>query len=119
MGLGIIVNLNWTDVTEIVITSEEGLDFFAVDDIVSDFSLSTNSIEDSNRKVKLFPNPASDFIYLSNLTETESYTIYNVLGSKVLKGTISNKEGIDIRNLTNGLYLLNFDNGETLKFVKE
>lgn len=117
--VGLDIVLNWTNVTEITITSEAGPDQFGVDDIVSDFSLSTADLNGSDLVVKLFPNPSTDFLQFSNLKQTVSYTVYNVLGSKVLHGSISDTEKIDIRKLTKGLYLLNLDNGETLKFIKE
>ena len=49
----------------------------------------------------------------------ESYKVYNILGSGLINGNISNQEKIDIRNLTNGLYFLKFENGNTLKFMKK
>ncbi len=118
-GAGVHVNVNWTAVTGFTVVSANGLDQFGFDNIVSDFSLSTQDEDHTTFNVKLFPNPSSDFLNFSNLKQSEPYTIYNVLGSEVLKGTIANKESIDIRNLTKGLYLLNFENGGTLKFIKE
>lgn len=82
-------------------------------------TLSVSEIELSNKKIKLFPNASTDFIQLSNLTKTTNYSISNILGSEVKKGMISNDEQIDIRSFTNGLYFLRFDNGKTIKFIKE
>ena len=81
----------------------------------------TLSIDDLNfeNKFSLFPNPSSDFISVSNLKSNESYLIVNQLGQKVKKGIISNNKQIDIRNFTNGLYFLIFDNENTIKFIKE
>jgi hypothetical protein len=36
-----------------------------------------------------------------------------------MSSVVSNKEYINIENLTNGLYFLKFENGNTLKFIKE
>lgn len=81
----------------------------------------TLSIDDLNfeNKFSIFPNPSSDFITVSNLKSNESYLIVNQLGQKVKKGIISNNEKIDIRNFTNGLYFLKFDNGNSIKFIKQ
>ena len=91
--------------------------------IIDNFSLSngTLSIDDLNfeNKLSLFPNPSSNFIIVSNLKSTESYLIINQIGQEIKRGIISNKEKIDIRNFTNGLYFLKFDNGITTKFIKE
>jgi hypothetical protein len=84
----------------------------------TDQSLSTNDFA-SNINVKIFPNPATEFIQVSELISNINYSIFNVLGEEVKKGTTSNKEKIDINNLNNGLYLFRLDNGITVKFIKK
>lgn len=81
-------------------------------------NLSTNEFELDN-KVKLFPNPSSEFIRVSGLTTTVNYSIYNILGKQVKDGSISNQEEVQIKNLNSGLYFLRLDNGNTIKFIKE
>ncbi|MCF6133431.1 T9SS type A sorting domain-containing protein [Flavobacterium wongokense] len=73
----------------------------------------------AERHIKIYPNPTTEYIHLSNLSEILGYTIYNLLGDKIEEGSISDNEKIDVRDLTNGLYLLKFANGTTLKFTKE
>lgn len=84
----------------------------------TDQSLGINEIELENT-IKLFPNPSTEFIKVSGLTENESFTIFNILGAEIKSGIISNNEQIEIRNLKNGLYFLKFINGNTIKFIKE
>lgn len=72
-----------------------------------------------SKKIKISPNPSSDYIKILGLSENEKYTLYNMLGAGIKKGVISNNEQIDIRDFTNGLYFLNFENGNTIKFLKE
>ena len=79
--------------------------------IIDNFSL-------SNGTPSIFPNPSSDFINVSNLKSTESYLIINLIGKEIKRGIISNREKIDIRNFTNGLYFLKFENGNAIKFIK-
>tara|TARA_B110000114_G_scaffold104011_1_gene109461 strand:+ start:432 stop:983 length:552 start_codon:yes stop_codon:yes gene_type:complete len=81
----------------------------------------TLSIDDLNfeNKFSLFSNPSSDFISVLNLKSAENYLIVNQLGQEIKRGIISNQEKIDIRNFTNGLYFLLFDNGNSIKFIKE
>ncbi|SDS31146.1 Por secretion system C-terminal sorting domain-containing protein [Formosa sp. Hel1_31_208] len=69
--------------------------------------------------ITVYPNPTKDFIMISGLIQTTNYTIYNVLGSVVNAGSISNNENIDIRNFSNGLYFLKLANTQTVKFIKE
>ena len=75
-------------------------------------------IDVAKTEVKLYPNPSRNFIWISGLIISENYKIYNVLGSEVKRGAISNNEIIDIRNLNSGLYVLKIDNGSALKFLK-
>ena len=72
-----------------------------------------------NKRLKLYPNPSKDFIQVSGLAETEKYSIYNVIGVEVAKGTIVNNNSIAIQHLTNGMYFLKFDNANSIKFIKE
>ncbi|MBL4605311.1 MAG: T9SS type A sorting domain-containing protein [Flavobacteriaceae bacterium] len=91
-------------------------------DFIFDISItSTLSIDDFNvsKNVKLFPNPSSKFIQISGLREQVNYKIYSLLGAEIKKGVIINDKQIDIRNLKNGFYLLKFDDGNTIKFIKE
>jgi len=84
----------------------------------TDQALSTNYFS-LNNGIKLFPNPSSNFIKASGLKENYNYRIYNILGTEIKKGIISNQENIDIKSFTNGLYFLKLDNGNTIKFIKE
>lgn len=91
-------------------------------DLIFEVSISsTLSVDDinENEKVKLFPNPSSNFIQISGLYERINYKIFNVLGAEIKNGITSNNEQIDIRSFTKGLYFLKFDNGNTIKFIKE
>jgi len=84
----------------------------------TDQSLSTIKFE-TNSKIKLFPNPASVVINISGLTDNEGYIIYNLSGTEIFNGTFNTNGKIDIKNYSNGLYLLKSQNGNTYKFVKE
>ena len=84
----------------------------------TDQSLSNNEFE-LGTTLKLFPNPSSEFIKVSGLSENQKFTIYNILGAEIKNGLISNNEQIDISNFTNGIYFLKFEDGITLKFLKE
>jgi hypothetical protein len=82
-------------------------------------TLSTNNFELASENIQLYPNPTEKYISLSNLKKQQNYTIYNVLGAKVKKGTISNNENIDVRYFLKGMYLLKIDSGNTFKFLKK
>ncbi|MFK7833046.1 MAG: T9SS type A sorting domain-containing protein [Winogradskyella sp.] len=111
----------YDDLDDVVIrfkaTSGYGNNLF-IDNISMNTTLSLEDVSISNA-VTLHPNPSSDFIQVSGLKTSETYSIYNVLGSKVSQGVITNNQNIDITALTNGVYFFKFNNGNTIKFIKE
>ncbi|MDN3491542.1 LamG-like jellyroll fold domain-containing protein [Winogradskyella bathintestinalis] len=90
---------------------------------VGGVDFSTLSLEDNfslNRsEISLFPIPAHEFIQVSGLSKTENYRIYNIQGTKIKNGFISKNDKIDIQNLTNGMYFLQINGQNTLKFIKK
>ena len=82
-------------------------------------ALSNTEINLINKTIKIFPNSSIDFIQIQGLTKTEKYRIYNILGLSVYNGLIADNDKINILNLTNGIYFLKFENGNTIKFIKD
>jgi hypothetical protein len=80
--------------------------------------LSSNDV-DKVSFVKIYPNPSSDFIQVSGIIEEEKYKIFDIIGKEISNGIISNNKAVNIQNLTKGIYLLKFDNGNTIKFIKK
>jgi hypothetical protein len=78
---------------------------------VTDFEL--------NSGFKIYPNPAKDTINIKGLSEATNYIIYNVLGVTVKSGIIYNNKSIVINELSEGLYYLRLDSGNTKKFIKK
>jgi len=74
-------------------------------------------------RVNIYPNPATDNIYISNLKEDNTLVkIYDINGSLVLENKVSNKEYLNISNLSKGMYQLKFEGSdwkETRKLIKE
>jgi hypothetical protein len=97
-------------------TSYPDQDFLFSISILNSLGINNN---DPPASIKLFPNPSNNFISISGLKDKEEYNIYSVTGKKILSGSIFNNDKIDIQMLTHGLYFLNFENGNTLKFIKE
>ena len=93
-------------------------DFLFQVDII-DAPLGLEDFTSKENTLQLFPNPAVNYIQISGLTKTETYTIYNILGAVVSHGNIANKEQMNIKNLTNGLYVLKLKNGNAFTFVKK
>lgn len=92
---------------------------FIFDVSISDATLSIDDNHNANSKVSLFPNPTRDYIKISGLTKKENYRIFDTLGKEVKNGLIYENQSIDINILTTGLYFLKFEDGNTIKFLKE
>lgn len=71
------------------------------------------------QNISLYPNPAVNFIQINGISNAEKIVVVDVLGAVAFEKTIQDKEKVNIENLTNGLYLIKFENGKTLKFVKK
>lgn len=75
-----------------------------------------------NNRMTVNPNPAKDFISVNGLTKKGELTITDISG-KLLRRQVVNGQSISfpIDNLKNGLYLLQYFDGEqrkTMKFIK-
>ncbi|XMO84967.1 sialate O-acetylesterase [Algibacter sp. AS12] len=102
------------------ITNANGLELICFYQFpVESSTLSLENISNFNKNIKLYPNPTSQFILISGIENEENYIIYNTLGIEMIKGIISDNEKIEIKNFPNGFYFLKFNNGNTLKFIKE
>lgn len=85
----------------------------------SPLAVNENEIE----KIKLYPNPVSDIVYVS-IQEPMEYSIYNMLGVKVLKGQLVDRnQGIDVKSLASGYYVIEMVDGnrnkQRCKFIRE
>lgn len=81
-------------------------------------TLSTNDIQKSS--LKLYPNPAHDFIKFENanvkLSEIE---IRDISGKIVLNLKTINRNDIDVSTLPNGIYFARFYNQNNFEFTKK
>jgi chitinase len=84
----------------------------------NEVTLSTNDFQTEN-KLSIFPNPSSDYLFISNVKIEKHYTIRNVLGKSILNEDISYESEIDISSLVAGIYFIQFDNGTSIKFIKK
>jgi len=74
-------------------------------------------------RVNIYPNPATDNIYISNLKEDNTLVkIYDINGRLVLENKISNNEYLNISKLSKGIYQIKFEGSdwnEMRKLIKE
>ena len=78
--------------------------------------------EITRNPLKLYPNPAADYLFISGLRNTpEAIVIYDLKGLEVMSSAYDAISGIDIRELATGPYILRVKTGEwlqTLRFTK-
>ena len=87
---------------------EAGWDCVWIDDIIFPCSSFTNIEEIENENIRIYPNPANDFINIGindNHNGNFNISIYNSLGIKVFE--TSNKNTINIEDLPSGMYFIN------------
>jgi surface protein len=90
-----------------------------IGDTVGNCVLSTSEIKLSENP-SIYPNPASDYIYIKNLKNIISYKIIDASGRLIMNGNIKS-EKIDVRNLLKGNYFLQISTDENtlnFKFIK-
>lgn len=74
-------------------------------------SLSTTSFEKA--EIKVYPNPATDYLIVSGINLDSQFSIYTLTGQKLMTKSVSNNEKIAI-NLPSGIYFINLGNEENL-----
>ncbi len=88
-------------------------------------ALPTNEIITKSSKIKVYPNPANDVIFIntqSTLGDPMTVRLLNVFGQQVWQGKISGAGRINIRNLPKGLYFVKSEEvgcGDIIKVVKQ
>lgn len=69
----------------------------------------------------IYPNPATDFIFVKNIKDVKSYIISDLSGRIIMKDSLS-KDDINIQALTSGNYILQIiakDKIHSFKFIKK
>jgi hypothetical protein len=87
-------------------------------------ALSVNASIKNKLQVSVYPNPASEnlFVELDSKTKNAQITISDLSGKTFINSNLSNQNNIDISGLQLGMYMLTIatENGsETVKFIKQ
>lgn len=98
-----------------------GLDAVPAPNTVYRFALNPLAVKDQEKiEFSMFPNPTNDVLNLT-LPETvnKPYSVYDLMGREVLKGSLNNttQAQINVGTLQKGSYILRIA-GSTKKFVK-
>ncbi len=87
------------------------------------FNLITGLNENSVENIKLYPNPATNYIQLSGFESNIDLKVMNILGETVLSETVNSQQKVSIQKLQKGVYFarIRLQNQETrsFKFIKK
>lgn len=80
--------------------------------------VATNNFEKS--KVKIFPNPTTDYFTITENPYVESIQIFNIVGKEMATTNFQNGDAVNISNFPTGLYLVRMldDDGDVLKTTR-
>jgi len=73
--------------------------------ITKSVSTETNDLKSDN-SVTIYPNPATDKLFISSQKNIESYRIQTLTGQTILKGSLLNKQYVSLNKLIKGSYLV-------------
>ena len=95
-------------------------DLWILDTVFSNNSTSIKSIENTKNSILVFPNPASNKIYITSQNETiKSISIYGIQGSLLKSYSTNSKEiSLDVSTFSSGVYLLQIVSERGLVSVK-
>lgn len=79
-------------------------------------SATLGTIDTQYNQMKIFPNPATNRLYINDVNQTTSINIYDISGKLVLNRPYNN--GITIENLKNGFYIIKIKDSKSLLFIK-
>lgn len=83
----------------------------------SAFNYNITGIQDEVFHNFVIQNPVANEIRLNGIKEIISYSIYNLEGKRVKEGKAQSR--IDVSELHKGIYIIEFNQKNTFKFVKE
>ena len=97
----------------------DGIELVKVHEIIGLMDSQNKSVD-----IKIYPNPVSDFVMLTNSTEEDViFVLSDINGRVLLQGKVNKKsqESLDMKSYSNGIYFLQYmlsSNKETVKLIK-
>jgi hypothetical protein len=76
-----------------------------------------NSLDEISKKIKIFPNPSSNFIEISDMDNISKISITDINGKSVYE-TTENKTVINISKLNKGIYFIKIETEKEIIFTK-
>ncbi|ANF51157.1 propanediol utilization protein [Chryseobacterium glaciei] len=83
--------------------------------------LATNDIANPKDDIQIYPNPVSDILNITNVSEKTTYKIYGATGQLLQSGNINNKQ-VNVSSLIKGAYVITIQDkniSKNNKFIKK
>ena len=115
------------DAMTVMVKGNNGADdYFIIDQIkvsgpnYTDTVSQTASFNEFDKSLlRIYPNPADNFIYIENLSVDSKVELINVVGKKIKSFKIeSQNQKLDINDLNRGVYFVKVDDKSAAKFIK-
>jgi uncharacterized delta-60 repeat protein len=103
-------------------TSYDGTTRNHIARIYGEPALGTEERADLGKNVSLYPNPTQDYTTIEsrNTRFDEDYTIFNLMGQKVLSGRLTGGTAkVDVSMLSSGTYLIKAGNYQPVKLIRQ
>jgi hypothetical protein len=82
------------------------------------WSFALQNAQNEHPKVGVYPNPASEVLYIKGIAQTASIKISTLLGAVVLQTTIQPHESVAIDTLATGMYQVEINAPEGIQYCK-
>ncbi len=90
--------------------------------VIVSSALSTNETSNPNNGIQIYPNPVTDFLNVTKVSDKATYKIYSVTGQLVNSGSINDGK-INVSSLIKGNYVISIDDkgreAFNSKFIKK
>lgn len=83
--------------------------------------LGVNDLVSSTNNIQIYPNPASDVLNVTNVSDIAKFEIHNAVGQLVKSGIINGKQ-VRVAELVKGTYVITIKDkyiSENIKFIKK
>lgn len=86
---------------------------------IDENALGINRNELFKNNVGFYPNPSSNYITFTNATSKKiTYTVYDIIGRKILTGEFTDSKNIDISAYASGTYMIKFESDKNSFYKK-
>jgi len=100
----------------IVVTAQDGI---SQQTYTVHFNCITSVIAKKEKQISVYPNPATDKLFVSGIDGDFQVEIMNLLGEVFYSGNIADKQSVEVGFLNNGVYFVVLrEKGEVLKTLK-